>query len=206
MRLWLVALLLPLTACSGDDGEWWEDPPEGTRWVGYDGRVVAVPDWWTTGETTCGEPVEDTVWFDSGAIYRCVDPAHPSEVREASSLAVRDQDGEVELVVTVADEGDGDADEIRESERALPDGVTTVPLAVDGSTPAWGAPPEVARALTRVIEQAGLEVEVEVLEPDPNGDVAGLPRGSLLDVEPALGTPIEEGGRVKVTVMGTSGP
>ena len=36
--------------------------------------------------------------------------------------------------------------------------------------------------------------EVETVEPDPNGDVADLPPGSLLDVEPALGTPIEIGG------------
>lgn len=202
----LTALVVPLAACQpaeDEDGAWWEDPPFGTRWVGYDGVVVAVPDWWTTGETQCGAPVEDTVWFDSGEIYDCGDPAHPSEVREASNVAVREGP---EFVVTIADEGDGDEAAIVESERALPDGVTTVPLEVDGWTPPWGAGPKVADALVDAIEAAGLEAAVEVLEPDPNGDVADLPRGALLEVEPALGTPIEEGGRVVVTVMGTSGP
>lgn len=240
MRLWLVALLLPLlAACSGGDGggdggEWWADPPEGMRWVGYDGAVVAVPDWWTTGETTCGAPVEDTVYFDSGATVDCSDPDDDASVDEVSSLAVlRDNDGyddeldgscqewfegvcrrmfavegtDAIFAVTIDEEGDGDFEEIRDSARTLPDGVTTVPLTVAGDwTPAWGAEPKVARSLAEAIEAAGLEVEVEVLEPDPNGDVADLPKGSLLDVEPALGTPIEEGGRVKVAVMGTSGP
>ena len=42
-------------------------PPDGTRWVGLDRVVVAVPDWWTTGETQCLAPVETTVYFDSAA-------------------------------------------------------------------------------------------------------------------------------------------
>ncbi|GAB3196552.1 hypothetical protein GCM10027062_06060 [Nocardioides hungaricus] len=241
MRLWLVALLLPLTACTGDDGDggnWWADPPAGMRWVGYGGAVVAVPDWWTTGETQCGAPVEDTVYFDSGAVIDCADPVDPRTVREVSSLAILDNgndryraddldgaceewfpgvcrrlfalpDSETIFAVTIADEGDGDFAEIRDSARELPDGVTTVPLAIGGAggwTPTWGAEPPFARALTRAIEAAGLEAEVETVEPDPNGDVADLPRGSLLDVEPAPGTPIEEGGRVKVSVMGDLRP
>ncbi|GAA4370219.1 hypothetical protein [Nocardioides caricicola] len=237
MRLWLVALLLPLTACSDDGDDWWASPPDGTRWVGYDGAVVAVPDWWTTGETQCGAPVEDTVYFDSGAIYDCSDPADPETVRSVSSLAVLDDgsgryaegdlDGDCEewfegvcrrlfgvagtdaiFAVTIDEEGDGDFEEIRDSARTLPDGVTTVPLATgpDGWTPSWGAEPSFVRDLTEAIEAAGLEVEVETVEPDPDGDVADLPPGSLLDVEPALGTPIEDGGTVVVTVMGTSGP
>jgi hypothetical protein len=236
MRFVLALLLvLPLVACTDDD-DWWTDPPEGMRWVGYDGAVVAVPDWWTTGETRCGAPVEDTVYFDSGAIIDCVDPGHDASVDEVSSLAVlRDNDGygEDELdggceewfpgvcrrlfavegtdaifAVTIDEERDGDFEEIRDSARILPDGVTTVPLAITSGrwTPTWGAEPRSARALTKAIEAAGLEVEVETVEPDPDGDVADLPPGSLLDVEPALGTPVAEGARVLVTVMGTSGP
>ncbi|WP_459973658.1 hypothetical protein [Nocardioides pyridinolyticus] len=235
MRLWLVALLLPLTACTRDDGPWWQEPPEGTRWVGYDGVVVAVPDWWTTGETQCGAPVEDTVYFDSGAIYDCAVRADPATVREVSSLAVLDNDNDAYddsdldggceewfpgvcrrlfgpagsdtvFAVTIDEAGDGDVAEIRDSLRALPDGVTTVPLEVAGSTPSWGAEPRTARALVEGMEAAGLEVDVEEVAPDPSGDVADLPAGSLLDVEPAPGTPIADGGTVVVTVMGTSGP
>lgn len=229
-----LVLLLGLTACTGDD-EWWADPPDGTRWVGSGGVVVAVPDWWTTGETRCGAPVEDTVYFDSGAIYDCAYSVDPATVREVSSLAVVDNsngrydpdelDGQCEewfegvcrrlfavpgtdivLAVTIHERGDGDFDEIRESGRALPDGVTTVPLEVDGSTPAWGAEPAVARALAEAIEAAGLDADVETVEPDPDGDVADLPPGSLLGVRPDLGTPVEAGSTVTISVMGTSGP
>jgi hypothetical protein len=235
MRFVLVlALLLGLTACTDDD-DWWADAPEGSRWVGYDGAVVAVPDWWTTGETRCGAPVEDTVYFDSGATVDCSVP--DDAAGEVSSLAVlrdndrygaADLDGDCEewfagvcrrlfavegtdaiFAVTIDEEGDGDFDEIRESARTLPDGVTTVPLEIGGPggwTPSWGAEPDTVDDLTAAIEAAGLEVEVETVEPDPDGDVADLPPGSLLDVEPQLGTPIEDGGTVVVTVMGTSGP
>jgi hypothetical protein len=234
MRFVLALLLLPLAACTGDDSAWWAHPPEGTRWVGYDAVAVAVPDWWTTGETQCGAPVEDTVYFDSGAIVDCSAPRYDAAADEVSSLAVlRDNgrygedeldgscqawfpgvcrrlfavaDSDVIFAVTIDEHGDGDFEEIRASARELPDGVTTVPLEVDGWTPSWGEDPAVARALVDAIEAAGLEVEVEVADPDRNGDVADLPRGALLDVEPALGTPIEVGDRVKVTVMGTSGP
>ncbi|MGY2702752.1 MULTISPECIES: PASTA domain-containing protein [unclassified Nocardioides] len=231
-----LVLLLSLTACT-DDGDWWSSPPDGTRWVGYDGAVVAVPDWWTTGETTCGAPVEDTVYFDSGAVVDCADPDYDATVDEVSSLAVLHHDGGIDeddldgscqewfrgvcrrmfavpgsdavFAVTIDEEGDGDFEEIRDSARALPDRVTTVPLAIGGAggwTPTWGAEPTVVRDLRRAIEAAGLEVEVQVLDPDPNGDVADLAPGSLLEVQPALGAPVESGSTVKVTVMGTSGP
>jgi hypothetical protein len=235
MRLLLAGLLvLGLTACT-DDGDWWSDPPQDTRWVGYDGVVVAVPDWWTTGETQCGAPVEDTVYFDSGATVDCSVPDYDSAADEVSSLAVLrdngrydedDLDGDCEewfedvcrrlfavdgtdaiFAVTIDEESDGDFEEIRDSARVLPEGVTTVPLAVGaGWTPAWGAEPSVVRDLTEAIEDAGLEVEVEVVDPDPGGDVADLPPGSLLEVEPAPGTPVSDGSTVRISVMGTSGP
>jgi hypothetical protein len=209
----LVTLLLALTAC-GDAGDsaaeddWWAHPPEGTRWVGYDGVVVAVPDWWTTGETQCGKPVEDTVYFDSGALYDCAEP-DPALVAEVSALAVRSEDGRPSFEVTIADEGDGDEQEVLDSQRRLPDGVTTVPLAVAaGWTPSWGDDPRTVRQLAAAIRAAGLEATVETVEPDPSGDVADLPPGSLLDVVPALGTPVAEGSSVVLEVMGegTSGP
>jgi len=64
--------------------------PDGLRWVGLGRVVVAVPDWWTTGETQCLAPVEDTVYFDQAAVAECSDPAPPAAVREVSALAVFD--------------------------------------------------------------------------------------------------------------------
>ncbi|MEP9361462.1 PASTA domain-containing protein [Nocardioides sp. CN2-186] len=227
--LLLLALVLGLTACS-DDGDWWADPPEGMRWVGDSGVVVAVADWWTTGETQCGAPVEDTVYFDSGAIYDCADAVDPATVREVSSLAVLRADGRydaddldggceewfpgvcrrlfrledtpVVFAVTIAAAGDGSYERIRDSARELPDGATTVPLAVAGGwTPSWGAEPSVVPDLQRAIEAAGLRVEVEPADVSEDGDVADLPSGSLLGVEPALGTPVADGSTVTLTVM-----
>lgn len=67
-------------------------PPAGTRWVGSGQVVVAVPDWWTTGETQCNAPVETTVYFDIAATLECFPPADPRTVREVSALAVLDAD------------------------------------------------------------------------------------------------------------------
>ncbi|MDF1604825.1 hypothetical protein [Nocardioides sp. YIM 152315] len=242
-----VALGLVLTGCGQGDGPA-SDAPEGTRWVGSGRVVVAVPDWWTTGETQCLEPVEDTVYFDSGALTDCADEPAPSEVRAASTLAVLESGhgygehlltrmepaGEVDgrevleldgcdgwfpgvcrrvlavpsegvvLAITVADAADGDYDEIRDSLRVLPEGQTTVPLDVDGWTPTWGAEPRAAHALVRTLERAGLRVEVVEVEPSARDDAGSgttLPSGSLLDVEPALGSVIDEGGTVTVSVL-----
>lgn len=226
-------------------------PPDGTRWVGLGRVVVAVPDWWTTGETQCLAPVETTVYFDSGATADCADPADPATIREVSALAVLDAtggygeyqtrsmqpvaevDGEAVLeadaceewfegvcrrmfavpsegvvfAVTIADEGDGSYEDIRDSIRILPDGLTTVPLAISsGWTPAWGADPRAADELVKVFDEAGLRVETEVAERSERDDVssmsASFPAGTLLDVSPSLGSVIEEGGTVTITVAG----
>ena len=225
-----------------------ESPPADTRWVGHAQVVVAVPEWWTTGDTECLAPLETTVYFDTGAVVDCAIPT-PGAVDEVSALAVLDATsgygeklvqesksiGEVsgrELVeragcerwfegvcrkvfavpeegvvfaVTIHDEGDGDYEEIRDSVRVLPPGETTVPLATtDGWTPSWAAEPRTVDALVRVVESAGLRAEVVTAE-RPRGanvDVADLPEGSLLDVEPSLGSAIEVGGTVTITVSG----
>jgi hypothetical protein len=225
-------------------------PPEGMRWVGMSGVVVAVPDWWTTGETQCLAPVEDTVYFDSSAVADCDESPSPATVREVSALAlldathgygefqVRDMqaagtaDGHevleadgcegwfdgvcrrmfavpskgVLFAVTIADEGDGSYDVIRDSLRVLPDDLTTVPLAVhDGWTPTWGAEPGTTDALVDEIRSADLQVQVVTPEPHSEGDqgmYADLPPGSFLEASPALGSVIEKRGTVTVTVMG----
>lgn len=228
-------------------------PPDGSRWVGSGQVVVAVPDWWTTGETQCYAPVEDTVYFDSGAMGDCPETPTPAEVREVSALAVLDArtgygekevrgmspvaevDGRevleredcerwfegvcrhlfavpsegVVFAVTIAEEGDGSYQEIRDSLRTLPDDLTTVPLATAGGwTPTWGAEPRAADALVEALEDAGLRVEIETEEvpeeESPNADYVSFPPGSLLDVSPELGSVIEVGGTVTVTVAGGS--
>jgi len=230
-------------------------PPAGTRWVGLGQVVVAVPDWWTTGETRCLAPVEDTVYFDSSAQTDCADAPAPSTVREVSALAVLDATsgyGENEIrtmqpvaevagrevreredcegwfdgvcrrlfavpsegvvfAVTIAEAGDGNYEEIRDSLRILPDSLTTIPLAINdggggGWTPAWGAEPRAADALVDGLEDAGLRVKIETGErpKDDAGLVASLRAGSLLDVSPELGSVIDVGGTVTVTVAGRS--
>lgn len=75
---------------NGDPAESIPAPPAGTRWVGLGRVVVAVPDWWTTGETRCLAPVEDTVYFDQAAVVDCANAPAPATVREVSALAVLD--------------------------------------------------------------------------------------------------------------------
>ena len=225
-------------------------PPEGMRWVGMSGVVVAVPEWWTTGETQCYAPVEDTVYFDSSAVADCAESPSPATVREVSALALLDAthgygelqvrgmhpvatvDGHevvgagdcegwfdgvcrrmfavpskgVAFAVTIADEGDGSYDAIRDSLRVLPDDLTTVPIAIhDDWTPSWGADAQATDALVDEIREAGLEVEVVTPDPRPDDDqalYAELPPGSLLGSSPELGSVIERGGTVTLTVMG----
>jgi hypothetical protein len=248
----VLAVLLPLSGCGelgGEDTTSFPSPPAGTRWVGSGQVVVAVPDWWTTGETQCYAPVEDTVYFDSGAVGDCPESPTPAAVREVSALAVLDAStgyGEKEVrgmrpvaeverrevleragceewfegvcrhlfavpsegvvfAVTIAEDGDGSYADIRDSLRILPDDLTTVPLATtDGWTPTWGAEPPVADALVEALENAGLRVEIETDEmpedESPNADYVRFPPGSLLDVSPELGSVIEVGGTVTVTV------
>lgn len=227
-------------------------PPAGTRWVGLGQVVVAVPDWWTTGETQCVAPIETTVYFHVAAPLECFPPADPETVREVSALAVLDADrgygkdmlglmepaGEVDgrevvelegceewyegvcrrlfavpsegvlFAVTIADDADGDYEAIRNSLRILPEGSTTVPLMTrNGETPTWGAEPEVTDALVESIEEAGLSVDIATAERSPSVvglDYGSFPEGSLLDVNPPLGSVIDAGGTVTITVSGRS--
>ncbi len=245
-----------LVGCGSDGGSAkaaeLPDPPQGTRWVGMNDVVVAVPEWWSTGETRCGAPVETTVYFDNTATYDCSDPVSPEEVAEVSSLAVIDAsrgtgehlladmevvrevsgrdvleleecdewfegvcrrlfavpDEGVLFAVTIADAADGDYEAIRDSLRILPGGKTTVPLSTagDGWTPTWGAEPDVVNLVSQRIEDAGLEVRIEVVEKSEggDGDYATFPEGSLLDISPPLGSVVDDGATVIVTVSGAS--
>lgn len=215
-------------------------PPEGTRWVGTGRVVVAVPDRWSTGGTTCFEPVEDTVYVDTGAIADCAVPVRPEDADRASSLAVLDSAyaesqvprmmpfaevsgrevvelpgcdrwrpdacrhvfavpaEDVVLAVTIAEPGDGDWQQIRDSLRILPDGLTTVPLATDemfSATPRLGTDATYVDRLAATIDAAGLDAEVVVVPRRPD-----TPAGTLVDISPSLGSVIEEGARVTITV------
>lgn len=211
-----------------------------------------MPDWWTTGETQCGAPIEDTVYFDIAATYDCANPPTPSTVREVSALAVLDAssgygelmvrdmaaigkvDGRevveregceewfdgvcrrlfavpsegVVFAVTIAEDGDGDYEVIRDSLIVLPDSSTTVPLATrDGWTPTWGADPGATDKLVAQLKDAGLAVKIKTIDRDAGdtvGHLASFPEGSLLDVSPALGSVIDTGGTVTVSVSGRS--
>lgn len=228
------------------------DAPDGLRWVGERGVVVAVPDWWTTGETQCGAPVADTVYADAAAQYDCDDPADPGIVREVSALAVLDgtcclveslfrtmvpiegrsdvveQPGceewfegvcrhlfalagtDVVFAVTMTDDGGAAWEEVRDSVRLLPDGMTTVPLSVGGEeprwTPEWGAEPPRAERYADAVRAAGLRVETVTAERDdhPDADDLAMTPGSLLGIEPAPGSVIEADGIVTLTVSGRS--
>ena len=214
------------------------------------GVVVAVPEWWSTGETQCLAPVEDTVYVDPSTTPGCAGVAPPAAVREVSALAILDATGGygeevvrsmppvaevaghevlereageecfdgvcrrlfavpsegVVFAVTIAEEGDGSYAEIRDSLRILPDSLTTIPLAADdGRTPTWGAGPAVTNGLVDTLDDAGLRVEMETAQrpdADSSADYATHPPGSLLDVKPALGSVIDVGGTVTVTVAG----
>jgi hypothetical protein len=253
LALVVLVLMGGCGAPSGEPASAATGAPAGMRWVGWGQVVVAVPDWWTTGETHCFAPVEDTVYFDTAATADCSDAPATAAVQEVSALALLDADsgygelvvrdmepiGEVSgdevleregcerwfegvcrrlfavpsqgvvLVVTIAEEGDGDYTKIRDSLRILPDDLTTVPLATrDGVTPAWGAEPEVSDDLVDQLNAAGLDVEIKTLErsedDDGTTDYASFPKGTLLDVSPPLGSVIDVGGTVTVTLSGQS--
>ena len=91
-----LAACLLVVACSGEGASAPAPPgagapaPERHRWVGAGGVVVAVPDWWTTGDTECLLPVEDTVYVETGAMTDCAFTVPPTTPTEVSSLAVVD--------------------------------------------------------------------------------------------------------------------
>jgi len=52
--------------------------PRGTRWVGFNDVMVAVPASWSVNHTRCGQPLSDTVEFDdSGAARACLIQSSP---------------------------------------------------------------------------------------------------------------------------------
>jgi hypothetical protein len=253
-RLVSLLLALPLLVACGEAPTAAPEPdllpaPDGMRWVGEAGVVVAVPDWWTTGETQCGAPVEDTVYADAAATYDCPDPADPATVREVSALAVLDGtcclgeferrtmepvDGRQDLVerpgcedslpgvcrhlfavpdtdvvfaVTMTEDGGATWQQVRDSARTLPAGLTTVPLSVAGGsrwTPGWGEEPPTADSYARAVRQAGLRVETVVEELDDDGDHGSFVTGSLLEIDPAPGSVVEPASTVTLIVSGAS--
>lgn len=243
--------------------------PEGLRWVGLGRVAVAVPQWWSVGETRCGSPVEDTVYVDPSASFDCPDPVDPELVRTVSSLAVLDGSrgygafqlelmdpvqragadrggdggtGDLEmrelagcerwfpgvcrrlvglpsedlvLAVVLTEDSGTTFEEVRDSVRVLPPGLTAVPLDARAAgptpdlawTPTWGADPGVVGPLTAAIEATGLRVRVEEVAPatERTGLAADLVVGSYLGASPALGSVVESGSEVTVSVLGPRG-
>jgi hypothetical protein len=85
---------------------------------------------------------------------------------------------------------------IRASLRILPEGYTAVPLSFGqfGDTPWKGMPAAYVEKLAVAIERAGLRVRLVEEYRD------GMTTGSYLYAEPALGTPLEVGATVTLTV------
>lgn len=238
----------PRRSVSVTGADWPQLPPQDYRWVGDRGVVVAVPDWWTTGDTECLLPIEDTVYVETGAITDCASSGRDDLHLMVSSLAVittdhahgerllegltpdGELDGEpvltgrecgwlaesvcrtvvavpsrgVAFALHAADPGDVDPAVIRDFLTLLSPAWTTVPLALrEGYTPVWGAVPSTAHTYARLLERSGFAVRVEQAErPDPSSrsDFVSFPQGTLLDIEPSPGSPIEEGGQVVLTV------
>ncbi|GAB3991124.1 PASTA domain-containing protein [Nocardioides marmoraquaticus] len=85
----VLALGMLLSGCGSSGGGSSQEEHDGdVRWVGAGSVAVAVPAWWTTGETRCLKPIETTVYAESGAMTDCADEPTDAELAEVSSLAV----------------------------------------------------------------------------------------------------------------------
>ncbi len=190
-------------------------PPEGSRWVGKAGAMVAVPADWPTNELECRTPVADTVVLDPGIRPACVVP-RPAGV---SSVELRTDDtqlrGEVEdlgdgvrrgpaecqesggvctTVVRVEELGvsiyvdSPDAElveQITASAQRVPEGAVVVPTRANESL-FLGA--EGRAGYLRQLSAAGLEAD-----PAP-----GLDPDGTFAIEPAPGSVVAEGSTVRL--------
>ena len=142
---------------TGEPGSSLPAPPSGTKWVGQDGVLVAVPTDWAVTEHPCGvdavalvfdgtsEPFVDctvqggqvaTVRFDP--LREGAEPVEPACLDSFPELCegsrVFDDDGmAAQVTVHITDrDGAGDGEQrvrdILDSARAVPDGWTTVPF------------------------------------------------------------------------------
>ncbi|GAA5142066.1 hypothetical protein GCM10023340_04950 [Nocardioides marinquilinus] len=179
------------------------EPPPGTKWVGTDGVVVAVPQDWPVVESPCGgnapaEVVDGTAAasvdcsFGGGQVARVTlapldSNPRPSTERTCSDAPTsRCQGGlvfEERGATVVVQTGGPDArtlmDELLDSATVLPDGWTTVPFASFATVPQ-----RVAR-----LETAGFDVRVE-------GDLGN--RESVI-THPPVGQPVRTGTTVVVS-------
>lgn len=203
-------------------------PPPGMRLVGLDHAAIAVPDSWGTNETRCGTPQKDTVIINVGGTETCaasrprnVDSVEisqgPSHFDQVSPERITIDAVDAERQPTACELGasggptvcsgavfvlpfkvwfraesstsarvDEILDQIRVVPRrvGIPEYATTFIDAQERSG---------ARYLTQ-LEGLGFEVQ-QVTKPK-----AGLDPGFVLGVSPAVGTMVEPGSTVTVTV------
>jgi hypothetical protein len=177
-------------------------PPTGTKWVGMNGVVVAVPSGWPVTDSPCGSgaPAEVINGTRSAAV-KCVTTSRDARVTlaplgsgpEPSTAGSCDRtlpstcydarlfpDQGISIAVEVAGEGaSSQVDQILDSAMVLPDGWTTVPFA-------WSL---TASQRAAALEAVGFEV-------DRLDDRTGE---GPVETSPELGSPVREGSTITLT-------
>lgn len=177
------------------------DAPEGMRWVGKDRAMVAVPASWATNAVRCGTPERDTVLVDppprQGCSFRRPEGVSSVELRRArsgraeecatrapcSSVVVSGRGPAVAVLVSSRDQEF--TDQVLATAQGVPTRATVVPARRIQSL-FIGA--EGRAGYLRQLRRAGLEAR-----PD-----RGLDPNGTFDIEPAPGSVVPEGARVRL--------
>lgn len=191
-------------------------PPKGMKWVGQNGVVVAVPSQWPVADSPCGTGAPGEVL--NGARTALIGCLHPSpgpgdvwvtitplsgdgsgptpsqdflcDVASMSSCyggEVYPDQGIALKVAAFGADADDQVNRILDSAMVLPDGWTNVPFnASNGST---------ITDRIAALEEAGFAVDASAVETTINQPV---------EVNPAIGSPIEVGATITLTPDGRS--
>lgn len=197
---------------TGDVDKPFPDPPPGTKWVGQERVVVAVPEDWPVTDLVCGTGAPYLVSSGAFAGARGCGALQPDQLAEVvfgrlgpgSPLSsrrgcledaamtcfavelLRDHGLYVNVSVT-AEDARAQVDAILDSLMVLPDGWTTVPFVSNS----------VRDERVAALEAAGFDVTVR------EGDKI---QGALMSFEPDLGSPIRTGGTITVSPAVPSEP
>lgn len=183
------------------------DAPAGSRWVGMNGVVVAVPDAWPVFDSACGDGspavvldgtdgtadcvhYEDLrVSFSPHSIYRPRRDTAACDLSDPGSCYLSRSFAEQGISVGISVEPAADRDEaerVLASAMVLPDGWTTVPFRD------WQRRDVAGR--TASLEDAGFEV-----------DASDAPGATEVRTDPPSGTPVREGATITLLPEGPAG-